>query len=266
MVIKGMRRGAGQGVCSSIALPSKGLGVGGGRKVPPFLPSSSKGKLPETRLSGDLYVIGDVHGCLAPLKRLLDKLEPDLHQDRLLFVGDYIDRGPESRGVVDYILGLKARYPAGNIICLKGNHEVMFLDFLDGKDRPLFMFNGGLSTLESYWGEGWEKEPELVLPVGHDRFYQELRPFYETEEYIFVHGGLRPGVPLREQVDEDLYWIREDFIASTEDFGRRVIFGHTPFKQPLILPNKIGIDTGLVYGNFLTCLKLPQMDFYFVGH
>jgi serine/threonine protein phosphatase 1 len=217
-------------------------------------------------MSGDLYVIGDIHGCLAPLKRLLENLEPDLHRDRLLFVGDYIDRGPDSRGVVDYILGLKARYPEENIICLKGNHEAMFLDFLVGKDRPLFLFNGGMSTLKDYWGEDWEKLPELTLPLDHDRFYRDLRPYYATEDYIFVHGGLKPGLPLEEQVDEDLYWIRGEFIASTEDFGRRVVFGHTPFKQPLILPNKIGIDTGLVYGNFLTCLKLPQMDFYFVGH
>jgi len=214
----------------------------------------------------DLYVIGDVHGCLAPLKRLLEHLEPDLHQDRLLFVGDYIDRGPDSRGVVDYILDLKARYPAENIICLKGNHEVMFLDFLAGKDRPLFLFNGGLVTLQNYWGQDWEEQDSLALPPDHARFYRELQAYYETDDFIFVHGGLKPGVALEEQEEEDLYWIRGEFIASTEDFGRRVIFGHTPFKQPLILPNKIGIDTGLVYGNFLTCLKLPQMDFYFVGH
>jgi serine/threonine protein phosphatase 1 len=217
-------------------------------------------------MSGDLYVIGDVHGCLAPLQRLLDRLEPDLHQDRLLFVGDYIDRGPDSRGVVDYILQLKARYPAENIICLRGNHEVMFADFLAGKDRELFVLNGGLSTLKAYWGEDWDEQPKLALPLDHERFYGELLPYYETSDYIFVHGGIKPGIPLTDQADEDLYWIRGEFIASTEDFGRRVIFGHTPFKKPLILPNKIGIDTGLVYGNFLTCLKLPQMDFYFVGH
>ncbi len=217
-------------------------------------------------MSGDIYVVGDIHGCLAPLKRLLEHLEPDLYRDRLLFMGDYVDRGPESRGVVDYILSLMARYPAENIICLKGNHEVMFLDYLAGQDEGLFLFNGGLNTLEDYWGEGWDRRTDLVLPPDHARFYQDLRPFYETEEYIFVHAGLKPEVPLEEQSEEDLYWIRGEFIASTEDFGRRVIFGHTPFEQPLILPNKIGIDTGLVYGNFLTCLKLPQMDYYFVGH
>jgi serine/threonine protein phosphatase 1 len=216
-------------------------------------------------MSGDFYVIGDIHGCLAPLKRMLEHLEPDLHKDRLVFMGDYIDRGPDSRGVVDYILQLQARYPAGNVVCLRGNHEIMLADFLAGRNRELFLFNGGLDTLKDYWGDNWDELPELALPLDHQRFYQELLPFYATEDYIFVHGGLKPGVALEEQRDEDLYWIRGEFIASTEDFGRRVVFGHTPFKKPLVLPNKIGIDTGLVYGNFLTCLKLPQEDFYFVG-
>lgn len=217
-------------------------------------------------MSGDIYVIGDVHGCLAPLERLLEHLEPDLQEDTLLFMGDYIDRGPDSRGVVDYLLSLQARYPADHLIFLKGNHEVMFLDFLAGRDREVFLYNGGLNTLEAYWGDDWKTRSELFLPPDHALFYQELKPYYETPDYIFVHAGLKPGLPLEEQVDDDLFWIRGEFIAAAEDFGRRVVFGHTPFKQPLVLPNKIGIDTGLVYGNYLTCLKLPQEDFYFVGH
>lgn len=217
-------------------------------------------------MSGNIYVIGDIHGCLKPLKELLEHLEPDLHRDRLLFVGDYIDRGPDSRGVVEYILKLKARFPAENIICLKGNHEAMFLNFMAGKDQQLFLLNGGESTLREYFGDHWHQLPRLRLPAEHERFFQDLRPYYVTEDYIFVHGGLKPGLPLEEQSEEDLLWIRGEFIASTEDFGRQVIFGHTPFKQPLIMPNKIGIDTGLVYGNFLTCLRLPHRDFYFVGH
>uniref|UniRef100_A0A7C5ETB2 Serine/threonine protein phosphatase n=1 Tax=Desulfobacca acetoxidans TaxID=60893 RepID=A0A7C5ETB2_9BACT len=217
-------------------------------------------------MNGDLYVIGDLHGCLSPLKRLLEHLELDPDRDTLIFMGDYIDRGPESKGVVDYLLGLKARFPANRLVFLKGNHEAMFLDFLAGKDRELFLFNGGASTLKDYWGKDWDKESTLVLPPDHARFFQELRPYHVTENYIFVHGGLRPGIPLEEQVEEDLLWIRGEFIASSENFGQQVVFGHTPFRQPLVLPNKIGIDTGLVYGNFLTCLRLPQMDFYFVGH
>jgi serine/threonine protein phosphatase 1 len=107
---------------------------------------------------------------------------------------------------------------------------------------------------------------ELILPVDHQRFFEELRLYYETPDYLFVHGGLKPGVALAEQVEQDLLWIRGDFIASMADFGKKVVFGHTPFRQPLLMPNKIGIDTGAAYGNRLTCLKLPAEEFVAVGH
>jgi serine/threonine protein phosphatase 1 len=216
-------------------------------------------------MDSSLYAIGDIHGCLDHLKRLLDEIKPDLHRDRLLFIGDYIDRGPDSRGVVDYVIRLKELYPPEHIICLKGNHEAMFLDFLDGREVNLFLFNGGLSTILDYFGEDWRQKQQMVLPIDHHIFYKELRLFYETPDFIFVHGGIAPGVPLTEQQEEDLLWIRGDFITSMEDFGRRVVFGHTPFKRPLMMPNKIGIDTGAVYGNCLTCLKLPEEEFITVG-
>jgi serine/threonine protein phosphatase 1 len=215
-------------------------------------------------MSADIYAIGDIHGHLDALERLLEKIQPDLEQDRLVFMGDYIDRGPRSRGVVDYVLRLQDAAPPEQVICLKGNHEAMFLNFLKGEDRELFLINGGLSTLRDYWGQGWDRQEKLVLPPDHDEFYRELRLYYETPDYIFAHGGLRPGVPLADQVEEDLLWIRGEFIATMDDFGRKVIFGHTPFRQPLVLPNKIGIDTGAAYGNALTCLKLPQEEFIFV--
>lgn len=213
----------------------------------------------------NIYAVGDIHGCLDHLERLLDDLQPDLEKDVLLFVGDYIDRGPDSRGVVDYILRLRQRYPRERIICLQGNHEAMFLDFLQGRERELFLFNGGVSTLRDYWGRNWDSLPRLLLPPEHEQFYRELLPYYETPDYIFVHAGLKPGVPLKEQEEKDLFWIRGEFITSMEDFGRLVIFGHTPFKRPLEMPNKIGIDTGAVYGNLLTCLKLPQREFFSQG-
>jgi serine/threonine protein phosphatase 1 len=216
-------------------------------------------------MSADIYAIGDIHGRLELLERLMDALQPDLERDRLLFMGDYIDRGPHPMGVVDYVIRLQALAPPGQVICLKGNHEAMFLDFLEGREVGLFLFNGGLPTIKDYWGPDWEKAERLVLPRDHDRFYRELLNYYETPEYIFVHGGLRPGVPLTEQQEEDLLWIRWEFIASMEDFGRKVIFGHTPFPSPLVMPNKIGIDTGAAYGNFLTCLKLPQEEFILVA-
>lgn len=214
----------------------------------------------------DIYAIGDIHGNLDLLERLLKQLQPDLARDRLIFMGDYIDRGPHSRGVVDYVLRLKNLAPPEQVICLKGNHEAMLLHFLQGQDVDLFLFNGGLATLRDYWGDDWEDRGELVLPPDHRQFFEGLRLYYETEDYIFVHGGLHPGVPLAAQQEEDLLWIRGDFIASMEDFGKKVIFGHTPFREPLIMPNKIGIDTGAAYGNRLTCLKLPREEFISVGH
>jgi serine/threonine protein phosphatase 1 len=165
--------------------------------------------------------------------------------------------------VVDYIIRLKNLAPPGQIICLKGNHEAMLLDFLAGGPADMFLFNGGLATLEDYWNDDWADREALALPPDHAQFYQDLQLYYETPEYIFVHGGLKPGVAFADQVEDDLLWIRGEFITSQEDFGRRVIFGHTPFKQPLLMPNKIGIDTGAVYGNFLTALKLPEEEFFF---
>jgi serine/threonine protein phosphatase 1 len=212
-------------------------------------------------MRGNLYAIGDIHGSLASLDRLMDTINPDFEHDQLLFVGDYIDRGPRPKGVVDFIIRLKNLAP-GRVICLKGNHEAMFLDFLQGREKQLFLLNGGLTTLEDYWGN-WLEQKDLTLPPDHRQFYQELQLYHETADYIFVHGGLKPGVALPDQEEKDLLWIRGEFITSQEDFGRRVIFGHTPFKEPLLMPNKIGIDTGAVYGNFLTALKLPEEEFFF---
>ena len=212
--------------------------------------------------SRNIYAVGDVHGCLGLLEQLLDEVQPDLANDTLIFMGDYIDRGPDSRKVVDYVLRLRQKYPREHIICLKGNHEAMFQDFLQDRERAMFMFNGGMKTIRDYWGENWESLPRLLLPPEHEEFYRELKLYHETPDYIFAHAGLLPGVPLAEQQEKDLLWIRGQFIASMEDFGRLVIFGHTPFSKPLVLPNKIGIDTGAVYGNFLTCLKLPQKQFF----
>jgi serine/threonine protein phosphatase 1 len=210
-----------------------------------------------------IYAIGDIHGCLDRLIRLLDLVNPDLDRHLLVFVGDYVDRGPDSSGVVDYIIDLKKKYNPENIICLMGNHERMFLNFLQGHEEMFFLLNGGRETLISYWGNQWERR-ERRLPPGHAHFFETLKFYYETDDYIFVHGGLRPGLPLAGQREEDLLWIRKEFILSECDFGRRVIFGHTPVRTPLILPNKIGIDTGAVYGNKLTCILLPEEKFFSV--
>jgi serine/threonine protein phosphatase 1 len=211
-----------------------------------------------------IYAIGDIHGCLAHLMNLMDLVNPDLDQHQLVFVGDYVDRGPDSFGVVDYIIDLKKKYNPENIICLMGNHERMFLNFLQGQEEMFFLLNGGRETLISYWGDQWEQQ-ERRLPPEHADFFRTLKFYYETDDFIFVHGGLLPGLPLEGQSEEDLLWIRKEFILSEFDFGRRIIFGHTPVRAPLVLPNKIGIDTGAVYGNKLTCVLLPEEKFFSVS-
>ena len=209
-----------------------------------------------------VLIIGDIHGCLDMLKRLMDKIDWRPGKDRLIFLGDYIDRGQNSKGVVDYILELIRCSP--HVECLVGNHETIFMDYLDGKDRELFLINGGLRTLESYQ-EDRPKQGGPLVPPAHMGFFQSLKSFIELDDYYIVHAGFRPGLGLTEQSAEDMVWIRDDFIYSEYDFGKRVIFGHTPFHQPLVMENKIGLDTGAVYGNRLTSLELPEFRFHSVG-
>jgi serine/threonine protein phosphatase 1 len=217
-----------------------------------------------------IIVVGDVHGCLGKLQEMMKRLEPTPGRDQLVFLGDYIDRGENSRGVVDYLLGLREKHP--DTIFLMGNHEKMFIDFLAGVEQALFIHNGGGSTIRSYMGSmenprmvmhrGLDSEVlEQMVPAVHRAFLRDLRLYFETSDFIMVHAGLRNGVPLEKQTADDLVWIREEFIYSEQDFRKRVIFGHTPFVRPLVLPNKIGIDTGAVYGNTLTCVILPDLEF-----
>jgi serine/threonine protein phosphatase 1 len=205
-----------------------------------------------------IFAVGDIHGCYDRLRALLDRIPLDWSRDQLVFMGDYIDRGPQSFEVVDHLIGLQELHP--DIVFLKGNHEQMLADYLLGKDRMLYLYNGGQQTLESYLRNG--APGEFPIPPRHRRFFDTLRLFHETDAFIFVHAGLRQGLPLAEQGPEDLLWIRESFIDSQHSFGKRVVFGHTPFDRPLVQPNKIGIDTGAVFGNQLTCVQLPEEIFY----
>lgn len=111
-----------------------------------------------------IYAIGDIHGCLSHLENLFDLINPDLDRHQLVFMGDYIDRGPNSAGVVDFIINLKKKYNPENIICLMGNHERMFLDYLEGKDEMLFLMNGGVTTTASYWGGVWRSPQSPFAP------------------------------------------------------------------------------------------------------
>ncbi len=197
------------------------------------------------------------------LRELMETIPLDHERDRLVFIGDYIDRGTQSREVVDYILNLKKRHK--KVTCLMGNHEEMLLNYLERPDennRSMFFLNGGRATAKSYGYRGKGGDELINVPRRHRSFFKSLLPIYETEQYIFVHAGLRPRVPLDEQSRKDLLWIRNDFIHSTWDFGKTVIFGHTHFSDPFFADNKIGIDTGAVYGGRLTCLELPSRRIY----
>lgn len=199
---------------------------------------------------GRLLAVGDIHGCLDHLERLMSRVEPTL-ADRIIFLGDYIDRGPNGKGVIDYLVDFGRLFP--ETVFLKGNHEAMFLDFLAGRNQWLFLYNGGASTLESY-----QEETGIRIPKAHLDFLTNLSLYYETDDFIFVHAGLRPGKPLEQQQEKDLLWIREEFINSSFDWGKTVVFGHTPRQEPLLEEKKICLDTGAVYGFVLTCCDVEH--------
>ena len=209
-----------------------------------------------------IFAIGDIHGCLEKLEELMSKIVIDSQNDTLVFIGDYIDRGKSSKEVVDYVINLKGKYK--NVVCILGNHEQMFMQYLDGVDEGLYLGNGGINTISSYeifLSDEAEKRKSKV-PAEHREFFRSLLPYYETKDYIFVHAGIRHGLTLNQQTMDDLLWIRYEFIENENDFGKKVVFGHTPLTSPLIDKNKIGIDTGAVYGGKLTCLELPEIKIY----
>jgi serine/threonine protein phosphatase 1 len=191
------------------------------------------------------------------LDLLIEKV-PFEKGDEIVFIGDYIDRGPDSRGVVEAVLEFMLAYP--NTTCLRGNHEDMFLDYIKEEGnypKGIFTMNGGVETLDSY-GIDPRVGPLKVSPL-HMDFFEGLGYCHEAGGYIFVHAGLKPGVPFEEQSEKDMLWIREDFFCAEEDFGRPVVFGHTPMPEVLDrLPLLLGIDTGAAYGGSLTCVRLED--------
>ena len=209
------------------------------------------------------FVIGDIHGQLGMLESLMGKIPWRPEKDALVFLGDYVDRGPDSRGVVDYVQSLSRN--SSRVGCVLGNHEGMLMDYLRGVHRDLYLANGGRTTLEAYERDKYSGAAfgEIEIPCEHKSFYESLKPYFEFEDYYLVHAGFRPGTPVAHQLEVDMMWIREPFISSTADFGKKVVFGHTPFLEPLVMKNKIGIDTGAAYGRRLTCVELPAEKFYF---
>ncbi|MEN3042374.1 MAG: metallophosphoesterase family protein [Fervidobacterium sp.] len=198
-----------------------------------------------------LWVIGDIHGCLKPLEKLILEISPT-ENDKLIFLGDYIDRGSDSKGVVDYLLELSKR---ANCVFLRGNHEQMLLDVIENGDEPFLWFmNGAQATWRSYGNL-----QNLSLNEEHIQFYRNTKYYHLEDRYLFVHAGIRPKIPLEKQDPRDLIWIREEFITKNHNIGYIVVFGHTPFQDVFITDDKIGIDTGCVYGGKLTAYNLTLL-------
>ena len=209
------------------------------------------------------FVIGDIHGCVTEVDRLLDTLAPD-SSDTLVFLGDYIDRGPSPRAVVDRMLRLRQEGP--RCVFLKGNHEDMFLGYMGrrGAYGEAFLLNGGEATLRSYGLEGQLPQAAAErLPPAHLEFLLSLEMRFQHGAFLCVHAGVAPTRPLDDQRDEDLLWIRDAFIAHPHPFPYTVLFGHTPQREVFVdQPYKIGLDTGLVYWNKLSCLELEEQRLY----
>ncbi len=207
--------------------------------------------------NGKTFIIGDLHGCRDMLEEMLSIIPRDPERDHLIFIGDYIDRGEDSKGVIDILIKLMDSSP--NVQCIMGNHESLFLEYIYGRNENAFLINGGIATLNSYRVNG-----KIYIPPEHVSFIESLKTLVELDEYYIVHAGLMPGIDIGRQSIKDKLWIREDFIFSEYDFGKKVIFGHTPFPSPYVTDNKIGLDTGAVFGNKLTCIELPDEKFYHV--
>ena len=228
--------------------------------------------LPQGQL---VYAIGDIHGRADLLALLLAEIESDSARSKdakrrtLVFLGDYIDRGHDSRRVVDMVLD---DLPAGfDAHFLKGNHEAIMLDFLDDPSYlGHWLANGADATFRSYGldvaelvGRGaapevWRRAFLASLPETHRDFFEALELAVSFGDYFFVHAGVRPGVPLEAQDPNDMIWIRGPFLQSEDDFGKIVVHGHTPGRDPVIRANRIGIDTGAVFTDRLTALRLEN--------
>jgi len=248
--------------------------------------TSQKGppKKPETPENCRVYAIGDIHGCPGLLRRLHKQIIEDAKdigdkKQICVYLGDYVDRGPDPFGVIDML----ANKSLGGFerIFLKGNHEDFLISFLEDSadsapNSAMWMLNGGRETLDSY-GIGWsDLRPKIgdmeeirlrlleALPQSHRNFLSQLRLHHREGDYLFVHAGVRPGRLLEEQNEQDLMWIREDFLEWDGDWWGSsktfVVHGHSIRSAPDIRRNRIGIDTGAWHTGRLTALVLDGAE------
>ena len=223
-----------------------------------------------------IYVVGDIHGRADLLSEITDRIDDDVRrrpiaQTAEIYLGDYIDRGPHSRTVVDL---LAVRLVAHHAVCLRGNHEAVMERFLQNSTvLPYWQQLGGMQTLASYGVEfrgGTETAADVrrrfvdAFPRAHQLFMQCLRDLFVCGDFLFVHAGIRPGVPLEYQDPNDLIWIRDEFLDSAQDHGRFIVHGHTPVPYPDIRHNRINIDTGAWRTGTLTCVAIEGSTFLFL--
>jgi serine/threonine protein phosphatase 1 len=226
-----------------------------------------------------LYVIGDIHGRSDLLDRLTAEIVRDLDVHPVasaltVTLGDYIDRGADSRGVLDRLI--RNPFPTA-LVSLKGNHESLMAAFLDDPTVASHWRRlGGLETLHSYgvpvaalmMGRDYPQAAaglRAAVPPSHLAFLGSLRTSMTVGKYFLCHAGVRPGVPLERQAEEDLLWIRDEFLSSRADFGKIVVHGHTPAESPEVLPNRINVDTGAFMTGRLTCAVLEQARVRFLS-
>lgn len=227
-----------------------------------------------------VYAIGDIHGrddLLAELhgRIVADAARAPASANILIYLGDYIDRGLQSKQVLDRLTG--NRLAGFEHVFLKGNHELAMLQFLgDAAFGKTWKYYGGLETLHSYGiteltrtddPAAFERAREHlleVLPASHRRFLETLEISREFGGYFFAHAGVRPGIALHRQIEEDLLWIREDFLQSGASFGKIIVHGHTPNEEVVIRPNRIGVDTGAYMTGVLTALVLEGEERRFI--
>ena len=217
-----------------------------------------------------IYAVGDIHGRADLLAALFARIDDDLEASPItksiqVFIGDYIDRGPYSRDVIEMIIARKRTH---RVVCLKGNHEA-YVSQIASDPAKLAEWKqvGGINTLLSYGlrpstRSGPEADRELAaafheaMPANHHQFMQSLVLSFACGDFFFAHAGVRPGIPFDKQSQLDLLWIRDDFLLHEEDFGKVIVHGHTPTTEPDIRPNRINIDTGAYATGRLTCLVL----------
>jgi serine/threonine protein phosphatase 1 len=228
---------------------SKKYFSGGGGPVRAIYPAAAP-----PMADSNLFAIGDVHGCFDELESLVMACDSigDAENSRFVFVGDYIDRGPDPAKVVEFLIDRQLR-EKDRYICLRGNHEDMLLNAAreDRTDRDLMNWwgNGGEQTLDSYG-----VDDPAALPPDHLAWIKALPLKFADPLRLYVHAGVRPGISIAAQAEKDLLWIREPFLSSAEDHGAFIIHGHTPTRSrlPDLRANRLNIDTGACFGGPLT--------------